>query len=80
MLCDAIHPRTREDCFTSHDMVGQRKKKRQPGEIVQEELAPRICTIFRQEELLTRIPTNFQLEEEYFKFKGSWYIYKYIYI
>jgi len=53
-------------------MVGQRKKKRQPGEIVQEELSPRICTIFRQEELFTRMLTNFQLEEEYFKFKGSW--------
>ena len=63
-------------------MVGQRKKKRQPGEIVQEELSPRICTNFRQEELFTRILTNFQLEEEYFKFKGSWYIlvYKYTYI
>ena len=40
--------------------------------------SPRICTNFRQEELFTRILTNFQLEEEYFKFKGSWYIYIYI--
>ena len=71
MLCNAIRPGTREDCFTSHGMVGNARKRDNPEKLCKKNFPPRICTNFRQEELFTRILlTNFQLEEEYFKFKG----------